>query len=209
MWIQLNRPTFLNFLLATHILLELMDCTSLRLWVKKLKILATFKCLRYERYGQINTFLLQYYGTDFASIKRYDQFCLFTVVYKEAQIHPLVTLFILVSCYSFCSLCLSLFSLSLCPLSASSLSILYSLSVLYLPSLSILLLLSLHTLSPILNSLCFLCPLFLCFYTLYWFNSLPPFYSVYALLCSIICLSHVLVFSFFHKNNHVGRQFCL
>ena len=26
----------------------------------------------YERYGQINTFLLQYYGTDFASIKRYD-----------------------------------------------------------------------------------------------------------------------------------------
>ena len=58
-----------------------------------------------ERYGQINTFLLRYYGTDFASIKRYDQFCLFTVVYKEAQIHPLLTLSILLSCYSFCSFC--------------------------------------------------------------------------------------------------------
>jgi len=44
--------------------------------------------ISYERYGQENTFLLQYYGTDFASIKRYDQFCLFTFVYKEAQILP-------------------------------------------------------------------------------------------------------------------------
>ena len=117
-----------------------------------------------ERYGQINTFLLQYYGTDFASIKRYDQFCLFTVVYKEAQIHPLLTLFILFSCYSFCSHCLPS-SPSLCPLSACSLYSL-SLSALSLPSLSFLLLLSLYTLSPILNSLSFLCPLFLCFYTL-------------------------------------------
>ena len=59
-----------------------------------------------ERYGQINTFLLQYYGTNFASIKRYDQFCLFHVVYKEAQIHPLLTIFILFSCNFFCSHCL-------------------------------------------------------------------------------------------------------
>jgi len=120
-----------------------------------------------ERYGQKNTFLLRCYGTDFASIKRYDQFCLFTVVYKEAQIHPLLTLFILFSCYSFCSHCLSS-SPSLCPLSACSLFSLYSLSfsALSLPSLSFLLLLSLYTLSPILNSLSFLCPLFLCFYTL-------------------------------------------
>ena len=109
-----------------------------------------------ERYGQKNTFLLRYYGTNFASIKRYDQFCLFTVVYKEAQIHPLLTLFILFSCYSFCSHCLP---------SSPSLCLLYLLS-LSLPSLSFLLLLSLYTLSPILNSLSFLCPLFLCFYTL-------------------------------------------
>ena len=117
-----------------------------------------------ERYGQKNTFLLRYYGTNFAPIKRYDQFCLFTVVYKEAQIHPLLTLFILFSCYSFCSHCLPS-SPSLCPLSACSLYSL-SLSALSLPSLSFLLLLSLYTLSPILNSLSFLCPLFLCFYTL-------------------------------------------
>ena len=81
----------------------------------------------YERYGQINTFLLRYYGTDFASIKRYDQFCLFTVVYKEAQIHPLLTLFILFSCSSFCSNCLPSY-LSLRLLSACSPS-LYSLSL--------------------------------------------------------------------------------
>merc|ERR1711983_493567 len=75
-----------------------------------------------ERYGQINTFLLRYYGTNFASIKRYDQFCLFTIVYKEAQIHPLLTLLILFSCYSFCSHCLPS-SPSLCLLSLSALSL--------------------------------------------------------------------------------------
>ena len=154
----------------------------------------------YERYGQINTFLLRYYGTDFASIKRYDQFCLFTVVYKEAQIHPLLTLFILFSCYSFCSHCLpsspslcplsacSLYSLSLCSLFAFSLfsfasffiySLPYSqLFILSLPSLS-LFLYSIIELSP--SSLLYLCS--------------PSFY-----------LPHVLVFYFFHKNNHVGRQ---
>ena len=153
-----------------------------------------------ERYGQKNTFLLRYYGTNFASIKRYDQFCLFTVVYKEAQIHPLLTLFILFSCYSFCSHCLpsspslcplsacSLYSLSLCSLFAFSLfsfasffiySLPYSqLFILSLPSLS-LFLYSIIELSP--SSLLYLCS--------------PSFY-----------LPHVLVFYFFHKNNHVGRQ---
>ena len=146
----------------------------------------------YKRYGQINTFLLRYYGTNFASIKRYDQFCLFTVVYKEAQIHPLLTLFILFSCYSFCSHCLPS-SPSLCPLSACSLfafslfsfasffiySLPYSqLFILSLPSLS-LFLYSIIELSP--SSLLYLCS--------------PSFY-----------LPHVLVFYFFHKNNHVGRQ---
>ena len=126
----------------------------------------TFFGLKWKVWSK-NTFLLRYYGTNFASIKRYDQFCLFTVVYKEAQIHPLLTLFILFSCYSFCSHCLPS-SPSLCPLSACSLYSLSlcSLSALSLPSLSFLLLLSLYTLSPILNSLSFLCPLFLCFYTL-------------------------------------------
>ena len=83
-----------------------------------------------ERYGQINTFLLRYYGTDFASIKRYDQFCLFTVVYKEAQIQPLLTLFILFSCYSFCSHCLPS-SPSLCLLSLFFCFFLYILSPLF------------------------------------------------------------------------------
>ena len=156
----------------------------------------------YERYGQINTFLLQYYGTDFASIKRYDQFCLFTVVYKEAQIHPLLTLFILFSCYSFCSHCLPS-SPSLCPLSACSLYSL-SFSALSLPSLSFLLLLSLYTLSPILNSFSFLCPLSLSLF-LYSIIELSPSSLLY--LCSpSFYLPHVLVFYFFHKNNHVGRQ---
>ena len=85
----------------------------------------------YERYGQISTFLLQYYGTDFASIKRYDQFCLFTVVYKEAQILSTLSLF---SLY-FLSL-LSLFSLSLSSL--SSFSLLISWSYFSMPSLSLL-----------------------------------------------------------------------
>merc|ERR1711945_46435 len=93
-----------------------------------------------ERYGQINTFLLRYYGTNFALIKRYDPFCFFTVVYKEAQIHPLLTLFILFSCYSFCTHCLPS-ALSLLSLSFSTLS----LSALPLPSLSFLLLLSSYT----------------------------------------------------------------
>ena len=156
----------------------------------------------YERYGQINTFLLRYYGTDFASIKRYDQFCLFTVVYKEAQIHPLLTLFILFSCYSFCSHCLSS-SPSLCPLSACSLYSL-SFSALSLPSLSFLLLLSLYTLSLILNSFSFLCPLSLSLF-LYSIIELSPSSLLY--LCSpSFYLPHVLVFYFFHKNNHVGRQ---
>ena len=102
-----------------------------------------------ERYGQKNTFLLRYYGTNFASIKRYDQFCLFTVVYKEAQIHPLLTLFILFSCYSFCSHCLPS-SPSLCSHFAFSL---YSFASVFL--------------SPILNFLSFLCPLFLFLYSLF------------------------------------------
>ena len=71
--------------------------------------------------------ILWSYGTGFASIKRYDQFCVFTVVYKEAQIHPLLTLFILFSCSSFCSNCLPSY-LSLRLLSACSPS-LYSLSL--------------------------------------------------------------------------------
>ena len=108
----------------------------------------------YERYGQINTFLLRYYGTDFASIKRYDQFCLFTVVYKEAQIHPLLTLFILFSCYSFCSHCLSS-SPSLCPLSACSLFSLstLSLSLLSLCLLSLFFCFFLYILSPLFSTL--------------------------------------------------------
>ena len=53
MWIQLNRPTFLNFLLATHIPLEPTDSTSLRLWVQKLKILATFKRLHLNKRNKI------------------------------------------------------------------------------------------------------------------------------------------------------------
>ena len=101
-----------------------------------------------ERYGQKNTFLLRYYGTDFASIKRYDQFCLFTVVYKEAQIHPLLTLFILFSCYSFCSHCLPS-SPSLCPLSACSLS----LSTLSLCLLSLFFCFFLYILSPLFSTL--------------------------------------------------------
>merc|ERR1712142_556225 len=91
-----------------------------------------------ERYGQKTIFLLRYYGTNFASIKRYDQFCLFTVVYKEAQIHPLLTLFILFYCYSFCSHCLpssptlcSLSLLSLCLLSLFLCFFLYILSPLF------------------------------------------------------------------------------
>ena len=108
----------------------------------------------YERYGQINTFLLRYYGTDFASIKRYDQFCLFTVVYKEAQIHPLLTLFILFSCYSFCSHCLPS-SPSLCPLSACSLFSLstLSLSLLSLCLLSLFFCFFLYILSPLFSTL--------------------------------------------------------
>ena len=109
----------------------------------------------YERYGQINTFLLRYYGTDFASIKRYDQFCLFTVVYKEAQIHPLLTQFIQFSCYSFCSLCLLSFPPFLCLLSLCShfAFSLYSFASVFL--------------SPILNFLSFLCPLSLFLYFLF------------------------------------------
>ena len=108
----------------------------------------------YERYGQINTFLLRYYGTDFASIKRYDQFCRFTVVYKEAQIHPLLTLFILFSCYSFCSHCLPS-SPSLCPLSACSLFSLstLSLSLLSLCLLSLFFCFFLYILSPLFSTL--------------------------------------------------------
>ena len=53
MCIQLNRPTFLNFLLATHILLEPTDSTSLSLWVQKLKILTTFKCLHLNERNKI------------------------------------------------------------------------------------------------------------------------------------------------------------
>merc|ERR1711942_326800 len=88
-----------------------------------------------------HTFLLRYYGTNFALIKRYDQFCLFTVVYKEAQIHPLLTLFILFSCYSFAS-----FFIYFLPYS--------QLFILSLPSLS-LFLYSIIELSP--YSLLYLC----------------------------------------------------
>ena len=157
-----------------------------------------------ERYGQKNTFLLRYYGTNFASIKRYDQFCLFTVVYKEAQIHPLLTLFILFSCYSFCSHCLSS-SPSLCPLSACSLFSLstLSLSLLSLCLLSLFFCFFLYILSP-LFSFSFLCPLSLSLF-LYSIIELSPSSLLY--LCSpSFYLPHVLVFYFFHKNNHVGRQ---
>jgi len=122
-----------------------------------------------ERYGQKNTFLLRCYGTNFASIKRYDQFCLFTVVYKEAQIHPLLTLFILFSCYSFCSHCLPS-SPSLCPLSACSLFSLstLSLSLLSLCLLSLFFCFFLYILSPLFSTLFpfSALSLFLCFYTL-------------------------------------------
>ena len=180
----------------------------------------------YERYGQINTFLLRYYGTNFASIKRYDQFCLFTVVYKEAQIHPLLTLFILFSCYSFCSHCLPS-SPSLCPLSACSLYYL-SLSALSLPSLFSLSMPSLCLLSLLSLSLCSLFAFSLFSFASFFIYSLPYsqlfilslpslslfLYSIIELspssllyLCSpSFYLPHVLVFYFFHKNNHVGRQ---
>ena len=83
-----------------------------------------------ERYGQKNTFLLRYYGTDFASIKRYDQL-FFIVVYKEAQILLMLTLFLLLSCYSFSSLSFlcSLSTLSLC---SSSICFLFALSLISL-----------------------------------------------------------------------------
>ena len=44
-----------------------------------------------ERYGQINTFLLRYYGTDFASIKRYGQFC-FLLLYIRRHRYSLLSL---------------------------------------------------------------------------------------------------------------------
>ena len=107
----LKTPTHPYYFLSSSvsILCPCVMCQDLknghRLTLKSHPTMKLF-LVSYERYGQINTFLLRYYGTDFALIKRYDQFCLFTVVYEEAQIHPLLTLFILFSCYSFCSLCL-------------------------------------------------------------------------------------------------------
>ena len=130
------------------------NCQALtELTLKSLSTTPTKKLflVSYERYGQINTFLLRYYGTDFASIKRYDQFCLFTVVHKEAQIHPLLTLFILFSCYSFCSHCLPS-SPSLCLLSACSPSI-YSLSLLSLCLLSLFFHFFLYILFPLISTL--------------------------------------------------------
>ena len=45
-----------------------------------------------ERYGKNKTFLLRWYGIDFAPIKRYRPFCFFMIVYKEAKIIPLWSL---------------------------------------------------------------------------------------------------------------------
>ena len=70
-----------------------------------------------ERYGQINTFLLRYYGTDFASIKRYDQFC-FLLMYIRRHRFSLLSLFSLLVP---CSLCL----ISISSLFLSSFSTLY------------------------------------------------------------------------------------
>ena len=95
-----------------------------------------------ERYGQINTFLLQYYGTDFALIKRYDQFC-FLLMYIRRHRFSLLSLFSLLYLSSLCSLhsfisahsFFFLFALSLSAHSLLSLcyfSISFSFSTLYL-----------------------------------------------------------------------------
>ena len=91
----------------------------------------------YERYGQINTFLLRYNGTDFASIKRYGQFCFLLLYMRRHR-------FILVSAVSISALSLSF----LCSLFAPDVSLLFSLnSSLSLPALFLLSLCSFPTLS--------------------------------------------------------------
>jgi len=106
-----------------------------RLTLKSLFTTPTMKLflVSYERYGQINTFLLRYYGTDFASIKRYDQFC-FLLMYIRRHRFSLISLF-------------SLLYLSLHLLSLSSFSLLsaHSLLSLCLFSISSLLLSSFST----------------------------------------------------------------
>ena len=89
-----------------------------------------FFCLKWKVWPK-NTFLLRYYGTNFASIKRYDQFCLFNSP-STHSIHYFLLLFFLLSLPS-------LFSLSLLiPCSLSSFSLLsLSLSLLIPCSLSL------------------------------------------------------------------------
>ena len=53
-----------------------------------------------ERYGQINTFLLQCYGTNFASIKRYHQFCILELYIRRHRFF----LFLSISLLSFLSI---------------------------------------------------------------------------------------------------------
>ena len=66
-----------------------------------------------ERYGQINTFLLRCYGTDFASIKRYDQFCFLLLYIRRHR-------FSLYSLYSSLPISFQLSHPSLCSLSLLS-----------------------------------------------------------------------------------------
>ena len=139
-----------------------------RLTLKSLFTMPTMKLflVSNERYGQINTFLLWYYGTDFALIKRYDQFCFLLLYIRRHSFFLLSAL----CCLSHC--CLSLVStLSLCSYSLSTLLSLFSLSGFL--SLLFIYLLSFFFLSA--HSLFFLClfsisALFLCsFSTLYFF----------------------------------------
>ena len=92
-----------------------------------------------ERYGQINTFLLRYYGTDFASIKRYDQFCFllmyirrhrFSLLYLHSSLSALSELSLSSPALSFFFL-FTLFTLSLSAHSLLSLC-LFSISSLFL-----------------------------------------------------------------------------
>ena len=73
-----------------------------------------------ERYGQINTFLLRYYGTDFASIKRYDQFCFLLMYIRRHRFSPLSIFLSLLSALSPLFYLGSLFLLPLCSLSLLS-----------------------------------------------------------------------------------------
>jgi len=131
-----------------------------RLTLKSLFTTPTMKLflVSYERYGQINTFLLRYYGTDFASIKRYDQFC-FLLMYIRRHRFSLISLFSLLY-LSLHLLSLSSFSLllpsahSLFSLSSFSLLSAHSLLSLCLFSISSLLLSSFSTYFLFLFALC-------------------------------------------------------